>query len=1151
MAINSFPPSGDGPIQIPDQLIDPVSKFRVSNPSNLIDTDFEYGLQPTKWETVEIINNTPAFFSRSGDTTIPDITGIITNAGTREVTVTTAFPHNLAVGIPIRVSGTKSLTADGSYIINATPSLNTFTYLAIAAQSATVSIFDLYTSIITGEFFQGSQITVNDAEGVTTSLDPENESVSLLTVKTPTKHGFGNNTPFYFLNLNSTISQEFESQNSASLSFDPTNSATAQTFDGSNTLLQTPVDLSNSATTATVNNTIASVDSENSTITVDINVANTDKWEALKVGDPLYFSVSSTSGYFQSNPRVVVFIKNINNIDAANDVATFQVSELPNGAAIPIVGGMSGTVVVADQAKTFAGNNIDSNTQIDLTVEVGQTFNFDGGNQGYAGAVQETPPNNTLTVDSYDETVINADGAGSADYYVGAMVKYTSTTTPATGLTNNTTYFVTSVTNNGGGSYSFSIADLPGGTPISISGGSGTQTFSRIGVSLDKNIVHVKDSNFDEGDMLEYAAPENGAFEYQTEELEGGGNAPQKTFFFVVTAYDAHNYELKIRGLEPIFNPIVATGGDNVFEVWDNGRLYKVHEYATVGTSTFAVEDVGDEGEVEYLIIGGGGGGGLPYGGGGGAGGYLEGAISVSNQSYSVTVGAGGSGRVLSSVAQAGGNGESSSAFGFTAIGGGGGGAWNVDSPIPGNLGGSGGGGGPQNSNTSGAAGGAGTSGQGNAGGQGRQYNNQGAGGGGGSSGVGQSSSLEFVSGNGGAAKISSITGIPVGRAGGGAGGIGNNTGTYSSGSVSGGAGLGGFSVGGSLAQDGQSAASNTGSGGGGGGGTGLSFSNTGSSGAGGSGIVIIRYPLSQVNEEIIAASGGETSTIIEGGTIYAVHQFKQVGNNSFVVSNAPANAEVEYLVVAGGGGGSFGAGGAGGYRSGNLSVAPGSYATSVGFGGIGGDSLNVSGSSGSNSIFASITSAGGGGGGRAASGGATGLAGGSGGGGGNNQSGGSGNTPSVSPSQGNSGGAGFTDNASYGLGGGGGGANSAGGSVTSSSMTGGNGGAGVVSSITGLAVERAGGGGGGGHTTGNRSGGLATGGGSSGSTIGNVLPATPNTGGGGGGAGSASGVGGNGGSGIVIIRYPIGQLDIAPLANPTVATGGDSIEENVYGGSQ
>ncbi len=110
-----------GEITFPKEFIDPVTKLRVSNPENLIDTDFEYGLQPTKWETVELINNTPSFFSKSGDTTIPNIQSITTNAGTREITVTTGGEHGISSGIPIQVTGTKSVTADGSYIVNSTP----------------------------------------------------------------------------------------------------------------------------------------------------------------------------------------------------------------------------------------------------------------------------------------------------------------------------------------------------------------------------------------------------------------------------------------------------------------------------------------------------------------------------------------------------------------------------------------------------------------------------------------------------------------------------------------------------------------------------------------------------------------------------------------------------------------------------------------------------------------------------------------------------------------------------------------------------------------------------------------------------------------------------------------------------------------------
>ena len=55
-------------IQPVESYTDPVSKLRVSNPQNLIDTDFEYGLQSSKWETIELVKNIPTFFSRDGDT---------------------------------------------------------------------------------------------------------------------------------------------------------------------------------------------------------------------------------------------------------------------------------------------------------------------------------------------------------------------------------------------------------------------------------------------------------------------------------------------------------------------------------------------------------------------------------------------------------------------------------------------------------------------------------------------------------------------------------------------------------------------------------------------------------------------------------------------------------------------------------------------------------------------------------------------------------------------------------------------------------------------------------------------------------------------------------------------------------------------------
>ena len=48
-----------------DYMVDAVGKLRTSNPKSLIDTDFEYGIQNSKWETLTMIQNYPGFYGRS------------------------------------------------------------------------------------------------------------------------------------------------------------------------------------------------------------------------------------------------------------------------------------------------------------------------------------------------------------------------------------------------------------------------------------------------------------------------------------------------------------------------------------------------------------------------------------------------------------------------------------------------------------------------------------------------------------------------------------------------------------------------------------------------------------------------------------------------------------------------------------------------------------------------------------------------------------------------------------------------------------------------------------------------------------------------------------------------------------------------------
>ena len=279
----------------------------------------------------------------------------------------------------------------------------------------------------------------------------------------------------------------------------------------------------------------------------------------------------------------------------------------------------------------------------------------------------------------------------------------------------------------------------------------------------------------------------------------------------------------------------------------------------------------------------------------------------------------------------------------------------------------------------------------------------------------------------------------------------------------------------------------------------------------------------SDIAEQIlyVTATGGTITTCGD----YKIHTF--TGPGTFCVScagNTAGNNSLNYLIVAGGGGsssGRYGAGGAGGLRTlcGTLS-STGGYPVTVGAGGNGS-------SPGSNTIFLCSTSAGGGSlvSGIAASGGS--------GAGGcyytcdPSYLGGAGNTPPVSPSQGNPGGNGAYVQCSAYAGGGGGGHTSAGSNATAppSNAQGGPGGAGTNVSpfFPGFSLPNSGtyAGGGGGATAnglvgcGGTPGTGGTGGGGPGGTF--PTPGTngtTNTGGGGGGRNTS------GGSGIVIIRY-------------------------------
>ncbi len=315
-------------------------------------------------------------------------------------------------------------------------------------------------------------------------------------------------------------------------------------------------------------------------------------------------------------------------------------------------------------------------------------------------------------------------------------------------------------------------------------------------------------------------------------------------------------------------NPIYNTNGQAVTITYvdvTQGWIPTVDDDTTMETpQTYSAD---------FLVIAGGGAGGSgAHGGAGGAGGFRT-ASSVSlleGSTYTVTVGAGGTGVVNQGGSTQSGSDSSISGSGITTITSAGGGGGSYGHNTVADTGGSGGGGAGQSNSTQYGADGNTPStspSQGNDGGDGYPISsgqgNYGTGGGGGAGGAGTAGTAS-ASGVGGAGASSSITGSAVTYAGGGGGS------SYSDGGAADGAGgSGGGGQGGGSGRTPEAGTVNTGSGGGG-----ASGGSAKAGGNGGTGVVIIsvltaKYSGTTSGSPTVTTSGSNTIIKFTGSGSY------------------------------------------------------------------------------------------------------------------------------------------------------------------------------------------------------------------------------------------------------------------------------------------
>jgi len=150
---------------------DAFERTRTASPQSMLDADFEYGLQPTKWQTISTVRSYPGIYEIPGtDLTIVSMTTDASGGGSKAgveslITVISSVPHQLSTGTAITVQNLDATIvgadrAQGSFIVNSITNSFTFTYYARSQVSTTIgaSILTAYTIVRRGGFYTGAAI---------------------------------------------------------------------------------------------------------------------------------------------------------------------------------------------------------------------------------------------------------------------------------------------------------------------------------------------------------------------------------------------------------------------------------------------------------------------------------------------------------------------------------------------------------------------------------------------------------------------------------------------------------------------------------------------------------------------------------------------------------------------------------------------------------------------------------------------------------------------------------------------------------------------------------------------------------------------------------------------------------------------------------
>jgi len=185
-------------------LLDPVSKLRISNPQSMIDTDFEYGVQTTKWEYLLTVNNTPAYYVKPGSKNPINIVSFYTIQGSI-LAVVTAPLSGVVQGMPLEIVGLVDYSLDGLYAVRKVNTPNTFQVRLRSPARNTGEQITPYTVVNVGGLMTASYISLLNTWSVSNGTN--------LWVQTTVDHGLVQNNSVTLLNTVNFVPKIVDGQN--------------------------------------------------------------------------------------------------------------------------------------------------------------------------------------------------------------------------------------------------------------------------------------------------------------------------------------------------------------------------------------------------------------------------------------------------------------------------------------------------------------------------------------------------------------------------------------------------------------------------------------------------------------------------------------------------------------------------------------------------------------------------------------------------------------------------------------------------------------------------------------------------------------------------------------------------------------------------